>query len=83
MGAGLSIKFYLITKLTLGIWVDDGLVFDSHTKCRSHANIPQGAGMIVICEPRSIYGHISNNQSSDISGSPSISDSSTDANTQG
>lgn len=59
MGAGISIKFYLITKLTLGIWVDDGLAFDSHTECRYHANILQDAGMIVICEPRSVHVPVS------------------------
>ena len=53
VGASVSLKFYLVTKLTLGIWVDDGIAFDTHEECRHHANILQDAGMIVICEPRS------------------------------
>jgi hypothetical protein len=53
VGASVSLKFYLVIKLTLGIWVDDGIAFDTHNECRHHANILQDAGMIVICEPRS------------------------------
>jgi len=46
-------KVYLIFKLTLGIWIDDGIAFDSHAECSKYANQLRDAGLITICEPRS------------------------------
>ena len=50
-----KVKFFLVMKLTLGIWIDDNISFDTHSECRVYANQLEKAGMIVICEPRIVH----------------------------